>query len=497
MFYSYSPFGYEGALCGVEAEARRGIPCIDVVGLADGSVMNTRRRIREAVQNCGLSLPAERLLVSISPADLRKEEPFFDLALALAVLNPLRDSDPAPISQDILVIGEIETSGKIRPLSCSYAAALSAFTAGIKFAVAPKVIAEQIRRTGLSVLEVENLAEANKYVFDFSKYKEATYSNSENIEIKEIEQDNDLPKEYSDYMVRSIEIAVAGRLNVLEFGKVPSYSLVSLAAALLPDLSQSEAETVAKIYSVAGIKGTSENLSTKRPVRMPHQTATIEGMCGGGLRCHPGEISLAHNGLLFLDYASEFRTSVLQMLRVPLESGQVTLSRAGRSTIFPADFQLIMSTQSCPCGNFGEKNKTCLCSKHSIDLYWSKFSEPLLNRMEIKIHYINSEETKKSIETISSLKSKIEKAVKIQKDRQGKQNTKLNMQEIEKFCSLDKQSDDFLKSFLLKRPENPRNKLNVLKIARTIADLAEHCNISIEDIKEAVSFYNILPNEMN
>ena len=260
-------------------------------------------------------------------------------------------------------------------------------------------------------------------------------------------------------------------------------------SSILPFLTREESQTVTRIWSIAGLLCPGRNSVMEVPVRMPHQTATIEGMCGGGPHCLPGEISLAHNGVLFLDEAAEFRSSVLQMLRVPLESGSITLSRAGRSTIFPAKFQLLLSTNPCPCGNFGSSEKICLCSSRAVEQYWRKFSGPLLDRIDIRVQ-VESKAAKEGEAGISSaeLRKKIASAIRIQRKRQGKKNVFLTPSEIAEFCKLTEEARKLLDTASDRYEFSPRAVSGCLKLARTIADMESKPDIDGKSMEEAIVY---------
>ena len=291
--------------------------------------------------------------------------------------------------------------------------------------------------------------------------------------------------------------------------------------ALLPLLSVDEAQSCTRIHSLAGLLSPNEPLMRTPPFRSPHQTASLEGICGGGIHCRPGEISLAHNGVLFLDEAAEFRTSVLQMLRVPIESGSVTLSRAGRTTIYPAQFQLLMAANPCPCGNFGSENKLCLCSMKSVEQYWRKFSGPLLDRVDIRVNVSecdekqfifksdsqhpcercceqeNCSECEKIFEenfagegemTTMELRKGVANAVSIQRKRQGKKNARLTPEEILTFCALEKAEQDVLDCAVRTEDFSQRAISSILKVARTIADMEKSGTIQANHLTEAISF---------
>ncbi len=497
--YSFSPFGYEGTLVSVEVDLRRGIPAVDIVGLADGAVKESRERMRSAIRNSGFDFPPERVLISLSPADLKKEGAGFDLAIALSVLHAKELDDESQENfakkntgkeDSILVMGELELNGKLRPVRGIHAAAGTAMNTGISKCIVPSANSSEAREVnGMKVFGADNLLEAFSSLYDENKFlskNDLASSQCFQADIEDIEEIDGVffPKieegnDFSDVknqpkLLRALQIAAAGSHNLLAFGPPGCGKTLSLQKfpSLLPLLTLEESQSVTRIYSIAGLLSGNSNAMYRKPFRQPHQTATIEGMCGGGPHCTPGEISLAHNGVLFLDEAAEFRTSVLQMLRVPLEGGSITLSRAGRSTVFPANFQLLMATNPCPCGFYGSKDKICLCSSRSVEQYWKKFSGPLLDRMDIRI---NAGEKLKETCTASStreLRKPIAKAIKIQRLRQGKMNSQLNISEIEKYCTCSGEADDLLQKQCEYHNFSPRARSSILKLGRTIADMS-------------------------
>ena len=387
--YSFSPFGYEGALVSVEVDLRRGIPATDIVGLADGSVKEAR----------------ERVLISLSPADLRKEGAGFDLPIALGVLQK-------NFSENVLVMGELELSGAIRPVRGIHAACSTALANGILYAIVPTDNLEEALATGIKAIGCDTLEYAYKLPEDLSTRKVATVdSYDETITFRE-------PDAYKDKIdltekeMLALVVGASGRFNMMFFGSpgCGKTILMQYMQYLQPSLSANEVQSVKRIYSLAGL-GIKDETKVFPPFRMPHQTASIEGICGGGPNCRPGEITLAHNGVLFLDEAAEFRSSVLQMLRVPLENKSITLSRAGRTTTYPANFQLLLALNPCPCGNYGSSEKICLCSAKSVDLYWKKLGGPLLDRVPIRLH-IDPEEGERKTYSLEELQSYVEIATK-------------------------------------------------------------------------------------
>lgn len=549
--YSFSPFGYEGSLVSVEVDLRRGIPAIDIVGLADGAVKESRERMQAAIRNSGLDFPLDRVLISLSPADLKKEGAGFDLAIALGVLCAQKNSGntgmPEPSAgtnikanldsggepdflckDDILVLGELELSGKVRAVKGIFPAAMAAASAGIFRCIVPSANAEEAREVrGMKVFGADNLEEA------FA----ALENNGNFTERKNNSGDDDIPEncekiegvlfpkiqdgfEFSEIkgqkkLVRALQIAAAGGHNLIAVGAPGCGKTLSLQKfpALLPLLTKEEAQSVTRILSLSGLLPPKESLVRIPPFRMPHQSATLEGISGGGQNCRPGEISLSHNGVLFLDEAAEFRTTVLQTLRVPLETGRISLSRAGRTTVYPASFQLLLATNPCPCGNFGSRTKLCLCSARAVELYWKKLSAPLMDRIDIRVHVENENELKRNPDTktnnaenqhheteislsTAELRVPIAKAVKIQRKRQGKRNARLTPSEVAMFCTIEDEARKTLEDAGFRYGFSPRAISSCIKLSRTIADLGGHEKINSSDIKEAVEMRKALSTFM-
>ena len=488
--YSFSPFGYEGSLVNVEVDLKRGIPAVDVVGLADGAVKETRERVRSAVINSGFEFPSERVLISLSPADLKKEGAGFDLPVALGILNAEEDS--GFIEENVLVMGELELSGRVRAVKGIHAACSTAFDSGIQYAVVPKANFEEACSVhGLKVAGVESLEEAVSALKDvtcFGKAFEIKEESAKSVSFSDEEGEDIDGLELPKRLIRAIEIAAAGKHNLLITGRPgcgKTMAVQRLIPLLTPNLTVDEAQSVTRIWSLAGLMKPTEPLVRKTPFRIPHQTASIEGICGGGLNCRPGEISLAHNGVLFLDEAAEFRSSVLQMLRVPLESHTITLSRAGRSTTYPANFQLIMATNPCPCGNYGSKEKICLCSAKSVEMYWRKFSAPLIDRVGVILNMDDSEE-KISVD-IEELRKHIKTAFEIQRKNPA-YNNNLSPWDLSEKAKLDDEAMNILDSWVIKHDVGTRRESNILKVSLTIANMDGREIISKDDVLEAISY---------
>ena len=484
--YTFSPFGYEGSLVTVETDLRRGIPAYDIVGIADSTVKESRERIRAAFKNSGLELPAERILQSLSPADLRKDSPM-DVAMAVDILARKEDWRGEPV----LALGELELSGNIRPTRGAHAAVTTARAAGISNIICDKTTAELLKDIhGIKILAVENLKEISEKINDKTNFIETKPEVKKNNEIEFNEDYFDAAKEsLANYdlkghfdSIRAIEIAVAGKHNILQVGAPGCGKTLlqqNLIPALTPKLTEDEALSISRINSIAGLDSPNRD-KLLAPFRMPHQTASIEGICGGGPNCRPGEISLAHKGTLFLDEAAEFRSSVLQMLRVPLETKSITLSRAGRTTVYPADFQLAMATNPCPCGCYGSKDKICLDSAKSIDLYWKKFSAPLIDRIEIK-NFVQRDEKDERTISLEEMREQVRKAYEIQRKR-GVYNSHMTPEQIDEYCKLSEPCEKYVNGI---EDLSPRSRANLLKLSLTIANMDGREEILMNDLLEA------------
>ena len=424
MIYSFSPFGHDGSLISVEVDLRRGIPATDIVGLADGSVKETRARVQIAIRNSGLEYPSERVLIALSPADLKKEGTGFDLSIALGVLQK-------QFAEDILVMGELELSGAIRPVRGVYAACSTALASGIQYAIVPMENLNEALESGIKAIGCATLSEAFNLPVELSTRKIASVGGyDETISFREPDSEYKDKIEMTEKEMLALVVGASGRFNMMFTGSpgCGKTMLMQYMQYLTPSLTEEESKSVKRIYSLAGLSLKDEN-RTYPPFRIPHQTASIEGICGGGPNCRPGEISLAHNGVLFLDEAAEFRSSVLQMLRVPLENKSITLSRAGRTTVYPANFQLLMACNPCPCGNLGSKDKICLCSAKSVEQYWKKFSAPLLDIVPIKIH-IDPEKGERKEYSLEELQTYVMTAT-VESRKLGKKFSELTPNEVE------------------------------------------------------------------
>ena len=542
---SFSSFGYEGEIIRVEADLRPGLPVIDIVGLPGSAVKEAKERMKVAIKNSKIEFPQSRILINLSPADLRKDGSSFDLPIALSVLIARLNRGASILNEvKIMVMGELELSGSVRPVRGVLGAVATGVQHGIEYFVVPKEnekeasILKNIHVFGVSTLEqafstvdsieIEYYQKKATQKLEDIKDKESMYDDKIEIvwttEKNNMQHDSGFDEEsFKDIkgqnnLVRALEIAAAGGHNLLAYGPPGCGKTLSLRRfqSLLPDMDFKTSHEVTRIYSVAGLLG--ENSSEKDvlihrpPFRMPHPNASLEGMIGGAGTCLPGEISLAHGGVLFLDEATQFKTTVLQTLRSPLETGRITVSRAGRSSTFPANFQLLVACNPCPCGNFGAEGKVCTCMPQVIENYWKKLTAPLLDRIDLRIPVFPPsatnllEDTKYSIE---DLRVDIKKARELQYERSHKtveknppsfieyKNANLLPRDTSSICRLSEEASRTFSNLTEKKQLSGRGSHAVLKIARTIADIEGTSKIATVHLEEAFSlrqWSNFLPD---
>ena len=542
---SFSSFGYEGEIIRVEADLRPGLPVIDIVGLPGSAVKEAKERMKVAIKNSKIEFPQSRILINLSPADLRKDGSSFDLPIALSVLIARLNRGASILNEvKIMVMGELELSGSVRPVRGVLGAVATGVQHGIEYFVVPKEnekeasILKNIHVFGVSTLEqafstvdsieIEYYQKKATQKLEDIKDKESMYDDKIEIvwttEKNNMQHDSGFDEEsFKDIkgqnnLVRALEIAAAGGHNLLAYGPPGCGKTLSLRRfqSLLPDMDFKTSHEVTRIYSVAGLLG--ENSSEKDvlihrpPFRMPHPNASLEGMIGGAGTCLPGEISLAHGGVLFLDEATQFKTTVLQTLRSPLETGRITVSRAGRSSTFPANFQLLVACNPCPCGNFGAEGKVCTCMPQVVENYWKKLTAPLLDRIDLRIPVFPPsatnllEDTKYSIE---DLRVDIKKARELQYERSHKtveknppsfieyKNANLLPRDTSSICRLSEEASRTFSDLTEKKQLSGRGSHAVLKIARTIADIEGTNKIATVHLEEAFSlrqWSNFLPD---
>jgi len=492
--FAYEPLGFDGYLVRVEADIRTGIPAVEIVGLASTAVREARERARIAIRNAGFEFPSDRILVNLSPADLPKEGSAYDLPIAIKILS--QSGQVAQIPRPLLVLGELTLSGEVCGVRGVLPAVRAAASAGIQICIVPaENAAEAAQVEKMQVWPIAHLGEVSPIISAIEDRKMP--SSSSMAGAMEGEDEKGLEPDFSDFrggraLLRALVVAAAGRHNMFLAG--PPGAGKTMAASrfpsILPDLEDHEALDIASLYSLCGDRNRAR-LRRRPPFRTPHHSASLEGMLGGARPVRPGEASLAHHGVLFLDECPEFRRDVLQSLREPAEQGYVNLVRAGRTIRFPSDFQLIMAANPCPCGNMGIPGKACLCTPEEIRRYWKRLGGPLLDRLDMRIAVTppsSSELLSSASSESKTLRRIVKKARELQIERNGGPNARIPPDSIPRLCRLDGAAERMFRAGIESFGLSARASHAVLKVARTIADLDARTEIGESAVEEALSY---------
>lgn len=500
--WSASIVGIDAVKVGVEVDVSGGLPNIVIVGLPDTAVQESRERVKAALKNSGFAFPVRKIVINLAPADLRKEGPCFDLPISVGILAASEQVD-AQLLGDYLFLGELSLDGSLRPIAGVLPIAAAAKRLGIAGLVVPADNAQEAAVVkDISVYGCKHLEEVANFLNNPQKYTPVELDAKEEFERSLLNSPDLKDVKGQNHARRALEIAAVGGHNLIFVGP-PGSGKTMLAKRLpgiLPPLSFAEALEVSQIHSVAGLLKDKGSLIKERPFRSPHHSASGPSLVGGGSFPRPGEISLAHRGVLFLDELTEFKRNVLEFLRQPLEDGYVSISRTRQSVVFPSQFTLIASTNPCPCGYFGDPIQACTCSPRSREQYWAKLSGPLMDRIDLQVavNRLKPEEMTRqgTGEESETIRERVNTArdrasTRFQEDVTVRCNAEMRSPHLRRYCQLDQVSRQLLEGAIRKLGLSARAMDRILKVSRTIADLAGDEEIKSHHVAEAIQYRTI------
>lgn len=494
--------GIDAIKVGVEVDVTGGLPSITVVGLPDTAVQESRERVKAAIKNSGFAFPVRKIIINLTPGDLRKEGPYFDLPISVGILAASEQIE-ADLLGDYLFLGEVSLDGSLRPVAGVLPIAAAAKRLGISGLVVSADNAQEAAVVkDLAVYGFNQLSEVADFLDQPHTHQPVQFNPTQilgrspvsGLDLKEVKGQN--------HARRALEIAAAGGHNLIFVGPPGSGKtmLAKRLSSILPPLSFNEALEVSQIHSVAGLLKNRGSLIQERPFRSPHHSASGPSLVGGGSYPRPGEISLSHRGVLFLDELTEFKRTVLEFLRQPLEDGYVSISRTRQSVTFPAQFTLVASTNPCPCGYFGDPIQHCTCSPRQREQYWAKLSGPLMDRIDLQVA-VNRLKPEEMIGQGTGEDSEtVRKRVNIARDHAQDRfeadktvtcNAQMQSSHLRLFCQLDESSRNLLEGAIRKLGLSARAMDRILKVSRTIADLAGDDILKSFHVAEAIQYRTI------